>query len=260
MLSAAINDLRVGIGNWRLWSLMGLQDIRQRYRGSALGPIWMVGNMVVIVIGLGFLYSNVFKTSASEYFLFLAASITVWNFIALVITEACYAFLASSGILKQMKVPLSTFVARVLWRNVIVMAHSLVVYLCVAVYFNALLHVETLYFLVGFPLLMVNLGWIALAVAMLAARFRDMLQVVTYVLQFMVFFTPVYWMPRVINLKSPFLTYNPLYHLLEVVRQPLLGHAPSSETLLVTFGLAVLGWAITLVVFARQRRDVIFWI
>jgi ABC-type polysaccharide/polyol phosphate export permease len=57
-----------------------------------------------------------------------------------------------------------------------------------------------------------------------------------------------------------FVELNPLYHLIDIVRAPLLSTVPSATTWLCTVGLAVIGWSVTLVLFARFRRRVAFWL
>jgi ABC-type polysaccharide/polyol phosphate export permease len=55
-------------------------------------------------------------------------------------------------------------------------------------------------------------------------------------------------------------TYNPLFHLIDVTRAPLLGTAPSATSWIFVVGLAVAGWLLTIYVFARFRRRIAFWL
>jgi lipopolysaccharide transport system permease protein len=53
---------------------------------------------------------------------------------------------------------------------------------------------------------------------------------------------------------------NPLYHLVEVVRTPLLGQTPSLLSFIVAAGLIPLGFAFTLSIFSRFRQRVPYWL
>ena len=58
----AIRDIRDGILLWPLWGRLGWNDILQRYRRSLLGPFWLTASMAIMVVSLGVLYANLFKT------------------------------------------------------------------------------------------------------------------------------------------------------------------------------------------------------
>ncbi|MCU1340557.1 MAG: transporter permease, partial [Bryobacterales bacterium] len=49
----AARDIYGGISNFRLWSMIGWRDIKQRYRRSTLGPFWLTLSMAFMVTGLG---------------------------------------------------------------------------------------------------------------------------------------------------------------------------------------------------------------
>jgi ABC-type polysaccharide/polyol phosphate export permease len=54
--------------------------------------------------------------------------------------------------------------------------------------------------------------------------------------------------------------FNPFYHVIEVVREPLLGKAPAVANWIVSAGLIVLGSALTLYVFSRFRQRIAYWL
>jgi lipopolysaccharide transport system permease protein len=56
------------------------------------------------------------------------------------------------------------------------------------------------------------------------------------------------------------ISYNPLYHVLEVFRAPLLLAAPSAVNWLVATGTAIVGWMFLILLFARARKRIPFWL
>ena len=58
--SLALLDVVQGARASYLWSMLGWQDIRQRYRRSRLGPFWLTISMGVLVGTLGILYARNF--------------------------------------------------------------------------------------------------------------------------------------------------------------------------------------------------------
>src|SRR3712207_4312363 len=63
---SAFRDLARGWEQRELWLQLGWQDIRQRYRRSVLGPIWITISMAVTAIALGILYSALFGLELAE--------------------------------------------------------------------------------------------------------------------------------------------------------------------------------------------------
>src|SRR6266568_521897 len=88
----AIADLVNGAHAWRVWSMMGWLDIRQRYRRSMIGPFWITLSMAVMIGTLGVVYSSLFKQEISEFVPYLAAGFCIWFLISAMITEGTMLF------------------------------------------------------------------------------------------------------------------------------------------------------------------------
>ncbi len=56
------------------------------------------------------------------------------------------------------------------------------------------------------------------------------------------------------------LDLNPVYHLLEIVRLPLLGMVPRAANWAVALGLALAGWCAALLLFGRFKRRIAYWL
>jgi ABC-type polysaccharide/polyol phosphate export systems, permease component len=97
---------------------------------------------------------------------------------------------------------------------------------------------------------------------MLCARYHDLAQIVTSVLQVAFYLTPIIWMPSLLpdRMSATFLHLNPFYHLLEIIRAPLLGAVPSLTSWLVVLIISIVGWGFTLLVFSRLRHRVVYWL
>lgn len=258
--SMAFADLRASFERIGLaWSL-AWHDVVSRYRGSILGPFWITLSMGLMVAGIGFLYANLFKVPVNDFIPYVALGIVFWGMISNVILEGCGAFVQASGILSQTSLPMMTFVWRTVMRNVINFLHHLVIILAVLIYYDHWRQANVPMGLVGLLLLLANISWISLAAGMASARFRDIPQIVASVIQFAMFMTPVFWLPGGRLLDHAVLLLNPFYHLLTVVRAPLLGQevAPLTYGVLVT--TAFVGWIVTFATFANIRRRIVHYL
>lgn len=258
--SRGLADLSEGLTQWQLWALLGWQDILQRYRRSLLGPFWLTFSMAIMVIALGILYAKLFRIDVHDYLPFLTLGFLAWGLISGVITEGCAALTAAEPFIKQMKLPFSLHVHRVVWRNLIVFAHNLVVYVGVAIWFGIWPGAVALLSVPGIALILLNGIWVGLLFGMVCARFRDIPQIIASLLQVAFFLTPIIWKPELLAERVAFAHMNPFFHFVELIRAPLLGSAPSQLTWTVALITTLVGWLVTLLFFRRFRSRISYWV
>ncbi|MBI1175218.1 MAG: ABC transporter permease [Sideroxydans sp.] len=259
-LSKALNDIASGFGGHKIWTMLGWQDIKQRYRRSALGPWWLTISTGVMVAGMGPLYGRLFGQPTAGYVAFVAASLIAWQLINAIINDSCQVFIAAEGHIKQTRLPLSIYVYRVIWRNMIIFIHNLAILLIVYILMPFEVSVSTLLAVAGLLLLLINSVWIGLMLGMLCARFRDIPQIIASLLQIAFFLTPIFWKPEMLGRHQWIAQINPLFHLVEIIRNPLLGKSASLLSWGVVSGVAVIGSIATLSLFSRFRARIAYWL
>lgn len=259
-VAQARDDLMEGLQRWRLWSQLGWHDIRKRYRRSVLGPFWLTLSMAVMVASLGLIYGTLFRLELDGYLPFLAVGLATWTFIASFLNEGCGSFIELEPLIKNVRIPMSVHVLRVLWRNLIIYGHNIVIYIVVAPLFGVWPGAAGLLAFVGLALLLVNAGWIMLLLGMICTRFRDVPPIIASVIQLLFFVTPVMWKPELLGHRRYLMALNPFHHLLEVIRGPLLGQVPGWESWVAGVLFALAGWTLTFVCFARFRKRIAYWL
>ncbi|RVT97537.1 ABC transporter permease [Rhodovarius crocodyli] len=256
----AMEDLAQGFLRFRLAWALARGDIMHKFRGSLLGPLWMSVTTAVMLGALGFLYAHLLRMEVAAYLPWLAVSLILWNLLAQGITDACASLTAAEGIIRQMPLPHSTQALRVVLRSGLVAAHNLPLILGVFLVFGFNPGWMALLAAPGLLLAAVNLFWLSLLLGMLCARFRDVTQIVAAVLQLAFFVTPVIWQPSMVAWMQPWLPLNPLFCLIELVREPLMGQAPGWGVLAGAATFTLLIWALGQAVFTRFRARVAFWV
>src|ERR1044072_1167162 len=78
----AARDIRESFARWQLWWLLGLNDIRQRYRRSRLGQTWITLSLVATIAAIGITYSTLFRMNIREYLPFLTINLLVLGVVA----------------------------------------------------------------------------------------------------------------------------------------------------------------------------------
>jgi len=256
----AVRDFAEGIRSWPLWSNLGWNDIVQRYRRSLLGPFWLTASMAIMVVALGIVYARLFKTELREFLPYLCVGLLVWGYTSTTISEAGSLFTGSESYIKQIRLPYSLYAFRFIWSRIIILGHNLVIYFGVLVYFQIWPGFGILLAIPGLILLTVNLALASLLVGMLSARFRDIPQIINSVIQIAFFVTLVIWNPALLGLNSPIVFLNPFFHLLEIVRAPLLGQLFPFTSYLAVAIITIVNFSISAAFFTRFRHRISYWI
>lgn len=261
-INIAVEDIQNSFKKFPLAWILGLKDIRQRYRRSVLGPFWITISMGSLIATIGVLFGTIFNTPMSNFLPFLALGVIIWGLISGIILEGCNCFIEADMFIKEINLPLFIYVIRIIIRNAIIFFHNMLIFPVVELIFLRPPEYVYLLSIPGLILLLLNLAWFTAVLAIVNTRFRDFSLIITNVLQVLYFLTPIIWEPE--KLDSSFgkiiLTINPFYHCLEVTRTPLLGSYPQITSWIILIIFAVLGWIFTIYFFNRHKHSVIFWL
>jgi len=256
----AIKDMIDGSLGTSIWLQFAWQDIKQRYRRSIIGPLWITISMGVMVGAMGPLYGTLLNQPKGSYFQYLATSLVIWSFISGQIVDACTAFIAAEGFIKEVKMPLTVHLLRGIVKNIIIFGHNFLIVALVLLFYPPAQFKTMLVLPISLFLLMLNLSWIAFLLSTLTTRFRDITQTVASIMQMAFFLTPVVWNRNVLTDSGWVADANILFHYMEIIRAPLLGHYPPTLTWVVVSVVGVFGWVITFFLFARFRSRIPYWI
>jgi ABC-2 type transport system permease protein/lipopolysaccharide transport system permease protein len=256
----ALTDLAEGVSAVHIWAPLGWQEVKQRYRRSILGPFWLTISTGVLLTVMGPLYGKLFNQDVSSYFLYLAVSFIAWQLFSSYISDACNAFIGAEGFIKQIRLPLSVYVMRIVWKNLIFFLHNLVFLLLVLAYFRPSLGLDLILVPVGLFVFMVNALWIGIVLGLVSARFRDIPQIIGNVVQVFFFLTPVLWQPGMLGRHAWTVNLNPFYHFLEIIRTPLMGAGVNWLSWAAVGAITFAGFAVMAPFFARYRARIAYWV
>lgn len=243
---------------YRVWLWFGKQDIRSRYRGSVLGPLWLVLNLGVLVAALSVIYSSILGLAPEKYVPYLATGFLVWWLVSGVLTDVCRAFTDNLGLIRNVPLPLGVYVLRVVARHVFLLMHNLAVYVVVAVAYAIPVGWETLTVVPATILVLSLLYAIGTVLAIVSARFRDVPHIVASIVQLAIFVTPIVFMKDMLGRHVLVADLNPFYHMVEAIRAPLLGGIPDVGTWFFLLAGNVTAWAAAIGALRRWGKEVAF--
>jgi lipopolysaccharide transport system permease protein len=259
-LKAGLEEIRLGLTSREQWLFMAVQDIKLRYRRSMIGPWWVTVSTGVMVMMLGFMWSHIFATNPENYLPFFAVGFVLWGWMSGQISDAAGGFFQFQGIIKQVKLPLPIFVLRLNVRQCIVLLHNSII---IALVLLLVGHGFTLMSLIAIPnliLIQLNLTLLSIVITIFCTRYQDMTQVVNVGTQITFFFTPILWQVETLKGRTYMAEMNPVFHWIEMVRAPLLGHMPTLNNYLWSTASLILLSGLAAYCLGRYRSRIAYWL
>jgi lipopolysaccharide transport system permease protein len=219
--------------------------------------------MAVTIATIGIVFGTIFGAPIQTFLPYLASGLIIWGLISGIINDGNMAFISSEAMIKQLPLPKFVYIVRVVWRNLIVSAHNIVIFPIVILVVGGSSSLAILVWPIGIIALVLAISGLALVFAIVAARYRDLPQIVNAVLTVAFYITPVIWIKESLasnELVSTIVSLNPLYHILQVGRLPLIGQFPSLDNWIWVFVSAGIFWAIGLFMFKKFENRIAYWV
>lgn len=261
MLELIRLDIIKGLGMHKLWRLMAWYDIRARYRGSVLGPIWITLSLAIFIGALGFVYSTLFKVPLEKHMPYIATGMVAWTFVSTSLLEGSKVFVDNNQVIKGVGMPFSVHVYRLVAKNLIIFTHNLPIVIFVLAVFPIGFSWINLLSIPFILILTFNSIWVAIVLGIINARYRDVDQLMVNLTQVIFFLTPIFWFPdMLVGRRAIIADANILYHFVQVIREPLLGRFPAELSIVTVLVTTAAGWCIALVLMNKYKKRLVYWL
>lgn len=258
-----MNDTIKALCKYELWLYLGWIDVAQRYKRSKVGPLWLTLNNAVITLALSIVWAKILNAKLSEFLPYFAISNIIWVYISTSISEAASVLTSSENLIKQIQIPISSLVLRLIARNTFILAHLAPVPFIVFVVYPSGWATSLASIIAATIGLIAICSFLVFACTLLSVsctRFRDIIQAVPSALQMVFLATPILWKKELLVGKEFLYEWNIFYHLIEVVRLPLIENTIPIKSLLFVFSTTVLlavAWAAT---YKKYRASIVYWL
>jgi ABC-2 type transport system permease protein len=256
----SFRDLEEAIRVAPVWLHAGWIDVVWRFRRTRLGPFWHTLGLAAFVLVMGVVWSTILHQDPYQYFRYVTVSMLVWGLIASFITEGTSILVSGQATALSIRFPYVAFAFAHVWRALLLFAHHFVFYFFVLIITWFSPGWTVFLAIPGLLLLAANGVWMSLLVGMLCLRWRDLIPATFSGMQIAIFVTPVFWPKELLGPKLAFAAeLNPLYHLVQIMRDPLLGNVPPLEHWLWALSTLVIGSVVTLWFYGCKRDRMPYW-
>lgn len=218
--------------------------------------------MAITFAAIGSVFGLIFQSPIIEYLPFLGCGLVFWSFLSGIVNEGATSFIAGDAFIRQLPLSPLVFFLRSIWKTSFVLLHNAVALLLLLLVFPPELGPAVLLVVPGVIVGGAGMAGLALALAVLATRYRDVPQILAAVVQVLFYLTPIVWLPQALppGPRDVILGFNPFNHMIQVMRQPLLGYAPTAQEWGVAVGLAVAFLLVGALTYTMFRKRLAFWL
>lgn len=247
------------------WWHLALSDIRFRFRRSYLGIVWAILNPLLLTLLLTVVMSFVFKSQPMSYAVYVFCGLVVWEVITNCGYNGCDQYMKAERYIKQFKHPMLIYALRTTIVAMIYMMFGQIGLLAWIAIANPSHLIMTAIFILP---AMMTLCFIALPVSLLCGmvntKFRDFSQLLKLIFQAVWYASPIFISADVL-LRSRHLyvlvTYNPIYHLLQLFRAPMLhGQAPTLTNFAYAYAAGLVIWALAIRSLVKNEKKLIHYL
>lgn len=235
--------------------------LKQRYRRSVLGYFWTILAPFMHYAIIGFVMSQIGRSSMPNYFVYMFSGSVFFSVIAGVVNGSPMYLIANEHFIKKIYLPKIIFVLNTVtleFVNFALTSISLVILGLV----TQVIHFSMAFLYLPIPiifgmLLLVGLGCI---ISIAAVYFRDLIHILPAIMQAAFFLTPIlYSIDQIPEKYHQFILINPIYYLIECFRLPIVqGTIPPVNHTILLIGSAILIFGTGIVLLKKYDNKIVF--
>ena len=254
-------DLLDASKSWRVWSTLAKFDIIKRYKRSFLGPWWITLTMAILILGIGILYSQLFKLDFKNYLLYLSINFTIWAFMRDSILESCQILIEAKTLLLNEKWNILIFTFRVVYKNFLIFLHNIIIFIFLGVFlFDQLSIIHVLMSISAIAFLIIFLLPVCILCSIINTRFRDFYMIMSNIMQLLFFLSPILFKKELLTSLDWLLYINPLALFLLMINEPILANQFNFSYLIYLTSYFIVCTFFAAFIFSRYKNKITYWL
>lgn len=263
MMPSLFRDLRDSLRSPYYWAYSTWLEVIAKYRRSRLGLVWAMVPAVAYIWGMGAFFASMRHLPLSQMVPHVALGTVVFRLLTSCITEGAGVFGAHQSFILDNRIRLSDLILRTLSKALFYVVVALPA-VAAALWISETVVWTGLLIAVGtFGLIIINALWMSVFVALLGARFSDAQELIGSIMLFVYLLTPIIWFKQDMpadTVRGDFMRLNPLFHLIEVFRAPILGEPVETMSIVFVAVWTLVGCSLAAWAYRRYARHVPIWI
>lgn len=241
-------------------SSFGIADVYRQYRRTFFGPLWVILGVTLWVSAMSVVFGVLFKQELKNFFPYVSTGMLCWMIITNVLNEGSQAYIVGEDLIRAVPLSPNFHIIRVCSKNLIIGLHYILLCFLIALLLGSGIHLQVFLVIPGLVLVFIFLYEVVCILSLYSVKFRDIVPLVALSTQTIPLLTPIVWKPEMLGKYSYLVQFNPFYHLIDIVRAPILGRYPDKISYLSILILIILLLPLTKMTLKEARRKVYFYV
>lgn len=238
--------------------IIAFYDIKSKYTGSILGPIWILINLIILTFALSNIYASLLNVNVLDYSAYIGIGFAIWWFIINTINEGTDCLILNRNLILNSNISIHFMWSRLIFKNLMIFFHCLMIY-PVFLFLNKLQINNLIYLIPSILLLIIFLYLVVSIISMICVRYRDISQIIVSIMGVSTFITPILFKVEMFPDRVGFIEYNPFYHFVEIMRDPILGNELDLNNFIVAIMINLTLFLIFILI-KKKRKNISLWI
>ncbi len=244
------------------WLTLVRNDLRSRYRRSALGMAWSLLHPILMTAVICTVFHSLFNQNIREFAPFLLVGLSFWSFLCHAVMQGCQCFITGESYIRQQPLPMAIYPLRVSlsggFHFLLALSVAVVLTWCAKGSVNLL----SLVMLVPALILLFAFAWsLAVVFGFANVYFPDTFHLSEVGLQILFYLTPILYPPEMVRSRGIgwLIAFNPLASFVQLLRSAVIdGQLPPVETLAVALVAVFATGATAAILLTRLEPKLVF--
>ena len=243
--------------------ILSMRDVSVRYKQTALGTAWGLIRPLTTMLIMVFVFSKIAKLPADPgvpYPLMVLGGITVWTFFSTAFTQISNSVTLNSNLVTKVYFPRLIMPISAIAVSFIDFLVSLGLFILLAIWYRFVPDWHLLFLPVFVVLAVLAAFAFGLFFAVVNVRFRDVGQLIPFIVQVGFYACPIAYSSRLVANESWYSLYilNPLVGIIDGFRWALLGENAYFNPQSLVTSVVIVGMCLTLSLYFFRKRESTF--
>lgn len=247
------------------WLHLARIDLKNKFRRSKLGILWTCVNPLSLMIIMSTVFGVVFKQDIVTYAPYILSGILFWNIMSDSFISGSFSIIGSEPYIRQFNHPIMIYPLKAAITGIISFLISTISLGVIVLFINPLNCLMGYLLLIPALFIYFIFEWSATTLAAyIGTKYRDYPQLASLLLQAIWYLSPVFFQESMFESNEylhMLFVFNPLTHLLKLIRAPFLeGKFPSLTNYLFSIGITAVLVLLAYRINKKNAKDIIFYI
>ena len=259
MINLNNSDFYNGFKKKHVWLNIAKTEIKFKFKRTKLGPLWITIGTAIFIVVLSIITGAFFADDLDVRVPYITTGLIIWSLIFSCINESSGVFSGRVGLIQNIPMEKSILIYVMLSKSVITFLFNFILYIICLIFFKINIGFNSLYFILGFLILVLSLFFLSSIISILTTRFRDLAPITSSILTVLFFLTPIWWNVEYFPDRAVFAKFNIFYHYLEITRRPLLGEFASLNSWIITLITLIILAVFASILFEKKKNKIAYW-